>query len=127
MKPPLHIVQSRGEKRIFGLYDDESHCIGIVEMPSEDGTELQEITQACNSHADLLAENAALKAQAQRMREMLKLLEWCDVDHTAYAVTPDGNMSLHRCPICNHSREYFAGKHAGNCELAALLKEAADA
>ena len=68
-------------------------------------------------------EIAALKMQNQRMREMLKLLEWCDVDHTAYAVTSGGNMSLHRCPICNHSREYFAGKHAGNCRLAALLKE----
>ena len=78
------------------------------------------------SAPDLLAEIAMLKAQVQRMREMLKQLEWCDIG-TTFSARNRGDIKVHRCPICNHSREYWSWRHSDDCELAALLKETADA
>jgi hypothetical protein len=61
-----------------------------------------------------------------RLRAMLRRLEWCDTDANAFAVALGGQYTAHRCPICNWAREASSG-HASDCELAALLGEAADA
>ena len=77
--------------------------------------------QVCSTYPDLLTENAALKAQIQRMREMLKLLEWSDIGF-AFSASHGRDIPVHRCPICNHAREY-GNRHAYNCDLGILLKE----
>jgi hypothetical protein len=60
-------------------------------------------------------ENAALQAEVQRLREMLKELEW----------VADGPM-ISYCLKCGGTKSISAAKHKPDCELAALLAEGKD-
>ena len=82
---------------------------------------VDEVVKRYNAHAKLLAESAVLKEQAQRMREMLKRLEWLET-HKCFVANLGADVMIHRCPICKRPREYGPG-HTDNCRLAALLKE----
>ena len=62
-----------------------------------------------------------LVALVKKQHEMLMRLEWSDVGK-AFSAAYGGDITVHRCPVCNRSREHYGGQHAEDCKLAALIR-----
>lgn len=71
---------------------------------------------------NLVGGEAAVLDVPPSLLEVLKALEWSDLDPNAFAVALGGQFTAHRCPVCNHAREAGAA-HGRDCKLIALISE----
>ena len=71
---------------------------------------------------DLESVLAAEQAKNSRLVKMLKQLQWSDTSFV-FSVSHGKEILVHRCPVCNYSKEYYNWKHSEHCALGNLLKE----